>query len=148
MAAVATVHDRFPQDSVSDAKPVGQKPRFSLVTWILIGGVLLSLLMLPVNMWRESLIADGFAQGQQSAQAELRQLRADLKQTNVELTQLRTDLKAEVARKSALAVANTRLIGERDRAVADLQIAMEKLKAKEANKPAAAPPAKRQQRRG
>lgn len=148
MAAVATVHDRFSTGSVSDANIVGEKKKPSLVARILIGVAVFALLMLGYTSWRDSLIADGFAQGQQSARTELTRLRADLATAKAEIARKQGVLDAEIARKNTLAVANTRLTGERDRAVADLRIAMDKLKAQEAKKPAAPPARRQEQRRG
>lgn len=134
MTAIASVHDRFSQGSASNAKIVGQRPPFWWVTRLFVAVAVIALCMLGVNTWRQSLLDQGFAQGGQSAQAELRKLRNDLEAATAELTRKQTVLDAEISRKNALAVENTKLKGGRDQATSDLKMALDKLKNFEAKK--------------
>ena len=135
MTSVTAVHDRFPRGPVSDAKVVGAKPPFWWVTRAFIGIMAIAAIMLGWGAMRDSLIAQGFTQGERSAQTELHQLRDKLATTEAELKRKQSVLDAEIARKNALAVENTRLKGEQSQAVADLGLAMNKLKTIEAKKP-------------
>ncbi len=137
MTSAASAIDRHPgwQNRVSDAKLVGDKPPLWWVTRAFIGIMAIAAIMLGWGVMRDSLIAQGFTQGERSAQTELHQLRDKLATTEAELKRKQSVLDAEIARKNALAVENTRLKGERIQAVADLGLAMNKLKTIEAKKP-------------
>lgn len=135
MMAINAVVDRFSQNSVSDAELVGNKPPLWWVTRAFIGIVVIAVVMLGWGAMRDSLIAQGFAQGKQLGQVEREQWRQDLIASKAELARTELALKAEIKRKQELAVENTRLKGERSQAVADLALAMNKLKAIETQKP-------------
>lgn len=139
MTSAASAIDRHPgwQNRVSDAKVVGAKPPFWWVTRAFIGIVVVAAIMLGWGAVRDSLIAQGFTQGKRSAQTELRQLRDKLATTEAELKRKQSVLDAEIARKNALAVENTRLKGERAQAVADLKTVTAELKAKKSPPPPA-----------
>ncbi len=138
MTAVAAAHSRFPENGVSDAKIKGQRTPFQRVTRLLVGVALFALLMLCITSWRDSLIRQGFEEGEQAAQIELSQLRANLRQGNAEAARLRTDLAVEIAKKKDLAVRFERAEAARKQAVADHRTLAEKIKAYEAKKPASA----------
>lgn len=144
MTSAASAIDRHPgwQNRVSDAKLVGDKPPLWWVTRAFIGIVVIAVLMLVVNTWRQSLIEEGIAQGKQLGQVEREQWRSDLMASKAELARTELALKAEIKRKQELAVENTRIKGERDQAVADHRTLANKLRTIEAKKSPPPPPAR------